>query len=438
MTRRCVRREEMGDEHDETTRRRGRGRRTRGATAAQLARGRSVLLLDRAGRIKPCGGAIPPRLIERLRHPDASAGGAGRRSARMVSPTDARGRHADRQRLRRHGRPRACSTNGCASAPPPPAPAARPAPSRHRRATPTASAVVHYRAKGNGRRPRRCARARCVIGADGALRRWRAQAIPAPRRVPSCSPTTRSSARRAAATAGGYDGTRCDIYLSGRALARFLRLGFPARRHASVGTGSADKGFSLRGAVGALRKPPGSTARETMRREGAPIPLKPLKRWDNGRDVVLAGDAAGVVAPASGEGIYYAMAGGRLAADAVDAFLATGDARALALARKRFMREHGRVFWMLGIMQRFWYTQRPAARALRHHLPRSRRAAAHLGGLHEQGAGAREADGACAHLLQGSRASVRAGLAMSARRAYGCRCSPRLRRRSWSPASAPR
>ena len=36
-----------------------------GATAAtDLARaGHSVLLLDRAGRIKPCGGAIPPRAI---------------------------------------------------------------------------------------------------------------------------------------------------------------------------------------------------------------------------------------------------------------------------------------------------------------------------------------------------------------------------------------
>jgi geranylgeranyl reductase len=33
--------------------------------------------------------------------------------------------------------------------------------------------------------------------------------------------------------------------------------------------------------------------------------------------VLLAGDAAGVVAPASGEGIYYAMLGGRLAAEAV-------------------------------------------------------------------------------------------------------------------------
>ena len=84
--------------------------------------------------------------------------------------------------------------------------------------------------------------------------------------------------------------------------------------------------------------------------------MKPLPRWDNGRDVVLAGDAAGVVAPASGEGIYYAMAGGRLAAEAVDEFLRTGRAAALAGARKRFMKAHGKVFLVLGIMQRFWYS----------------------------------------------------------------------------------
>ena len=44
-----------------------------GATAAQdLARqGHKVLLLDRAGRIKPCGGAIPPRLIKDFAIPDA-------------------------------------------------------------------------------------------------------------------------------------------------------------------------------------------------------------------------------------------------------------------------------------------------------------------------------------------------------------------------------
>jgi geranylgeranyl reductase len=92
-----------------------------------------------------------------------------------------------------------------------------------------------------------------------------------------------------------------------------------------------------------------------VRKEGAPIPLKPLKRWDNGRDVLVAGDAAGVVAPASGEGIYYAMASGRMAGEAVARALSTNDARALATARKTFMKSHRLVFFVLGIMQHFWY-----------------------------------------------------------------------------------
>jgi geranylgeranyl reductase len=34
----------------------------------------------------------------------------------------------------------------------------------------------------------------------------------------------------------------------------------------------------------------------------------------------------------------------------------TGDIRSLATARKRFMKAHGKVFFILGIMQRFWYS----------------------------------------------------------------------------------
>ena len=105
-----------------------------------------------------------------------------------------------------------------------------------------------------------------------------------------------------------------------------------------------------------MRADTGLDACETIRREGAPIPLKPLKKWDNGRNIVVAGDAAGVVAPASGEGIYYAMTAGRYAAESVDIFLETGNPRALAGARKKFMKAHGRVFWILGMMQYFWYS----------------------------------------------------------------------------------
>jgi geranylgeranyl reductase len=155
--------------------------------------------------------------------------------------------------------------------------------------------------------------------------------------------------------AGGFEESRCDIYYQGKLSPDFYAWIFPHGDTASVGVGSARKGFSLRGAVSDLRQVSGLAGCETIRTEGAPIPLKPLRRWDNGRDVVLAGDASGVVAPASGEGIYYAMVGGRLAAEAVVEMLETGKAKALAGARKAFMKDHGKVFWILGIMQHFWY-----------------------------------------------------------------------------------
>ncbi len=70
--------------------------------------------------------------------------------------------------------------------------------------------------------------------------------------------------------------------------------------------------------------------------------------------MVVIGDAAGVVAPASGEGIYYAMASGEMAAEEGLRAL-SGQTKALANVRKRFMKAHGRVFMVLGIMQWFWY-----------------------------------------------------------------------------------
>ena len=161
--------------------------------------------------------------------------------------------------------------------------------------------------------------------------------------------------RRPDALPEGYDGSRCDVVYDGRFSPDFYGWVFPHGDSLSIGTGSADKGFSLRHATSQLRHEAGLDDAPTLRREGAPIPMKPLPRWDNGRDVLVAGDAAGVVAPASGEGIYYAMASARLVAEAAHAFLATGQARHLAQARRRFMRAHGRVFWVLGIMQRFWY-----------------------------------------------------------------------------------
>ena len=152
-----------------------------------------------------------------------------------------------------------------------------------------------------------------------------------------------------------FDGNRCDVHYRGSLSPDFYGWIFPHGATTSVGMGTAHKGFSMREAVGALREAAGLDAVETVRREGAPIPLRPLPRWDNGRDVVLAGDAAGAVASASGEGLYYAMLSGRLAADAVAEFCAGGNPRALRAARKRFMKMHGQVFMVLNMMEKFWY-----------------------------------------------------------------------------------
>jgi geranylgeranyl reductase len=219
-------------------------------------------------------------------------------------------------------------------------------------------AVVHYRPREGGAEGREAGlqtvKARVVIGADGALSAVAKAAVPKAGRPPFVF-AYHEIVRSPPGGQALFNAARCDVYYDGRMSPDFYSWIFPHGDTTSVGTGSANKGFSLRGAVESLRSVAGLEGSETIRREGAPIPLRPLKTWDNGRDVVLAGDAAGVVAPASGEGIYYAMLGGRLAAEAADAFLATGDARMLATARKRFMKLHGKVFWILGIMQRFWY-----------------------------------------------------------------------------------
>lgn len=328
-----------------------------GATAAHvLARqGRSVLLLDRAGRVKPCGGAIPPRLIRDFGIPDELLV-ARATSARMVSPADRRVDipiengfvgMVDRDRFDEWLRERAAAAGA----------QRRIGRFEQLSRDDDGVRVVHYLARrraGDGdERPARV-RARCVIGADGARSAVARQAVPGAERNP-CVFAYHEIVRAPRPTSADYDGARCDVYYRGSLSPDFYGWVFPHGDTLSVGTGSADKGFSLRGAVQALRATAGLQAGETLRREGAPIPMKPLPRWDDGRDVVLAGDAAGVVAPASGEGIYYAMVGGELAAEAADEALRSGDPRVLAQARKRFMHLHGNVFRVLGMMQWFWY-----------------------------------------------------------------------------------
>ena len=318
-----------------------------GASAAtELARlGRRVALLDKAGRIKPCGGAIPPRLVRDFAIP-ARLLKARVSEATMISPKGARvdmpieGGYVgmvDRGEFDAFLRQRAAEAG------------AERLEGTYRRLTREADGTVIVRYRRRGEACETGVRARFVVGADGALSEVGRQEIEGASRTPFVF----AYHEIVEAPPGGADA--CEIHYRGSLSPDFYAWIFPHGATMSVGVGAARKGFSLKGAVASLRAQTGLELEATIRSEGAPIPLKPLRCWDNGRDVVLAGDAAGVVAPASGEGIYYAMLGGRLAAQAVEAALTSGDGRALATARKHFLREHGRVFWILGIMQYFWY-----------------------------------------------------------------------------------
>ncbi len=329
-----------------------------GATAAQTLaqKGKHVLLLDKRGRIKPCGGAIPPRLIKDFQIPDELLV-AKAKSARMVSPL---GKTVDipiengfvgmvdRAQFDEWLRKRAVAAG-----------AVREDGLFETLQREGSNVRIYYRTRGSrdgDQGALKSVLAKAVIGADGAKSQVGRSAG-----VKGCAEANYVFAYHEIIKTPpnkplSFDSSRCDVLYQKPVSPDFYGWVFPHGDTISIGTGSADKGFSLRNAVAKLRADIGLDGAELIRHEGAPLPMKPLKKWDDGQQVVLAGDAAGVVAPASGEGIYYAMLGGQLAGEAVAEFIESKDPAKLQLARKRFMKEHRMTFLVLGIMQYFWYS----------------------------------------------------------------------------------
>lgn len=329
-----------------------------GAIAAEwlAQRGRSILLVDPGDRIKPCGGAIPCRTLDDFAiSPEMLVARAN--AARVIAPS---GRAVemrigtagyvgmvDRATFDPYLRERAAQAGAIRCT------------GRLETIAETADGLLALtlapsRHATRGHAPIE-ARARLVIGADGAnsaVRRLMFSPADKPRYVFAYHEIIETPASPDAVS---FKVDRCDVIYDGRISPDFYGWIFPHGGQVSIGCGSGVKGHDLRRATGALREAAGLEHARTIRREGAPLPLKPMRRWDNGRNVVLAGDAAGTVAPSSGEGIYYALQCGVLAAEAVDMCLRSGKPAALRTARKRFMKAHGRVFFILGILQAFWY-----------------------------------------------------------------------------------
>jgi len=321
-----------------------------GATAAEdlVRSGHKVALLDREGRIKPCGGAIPPRLMQDF-HIGEEQLLTKVNTARMISPT---GRKVDipiengfvgmvdrkdfdpflRQRAIDAGAEYFVGTF-------------------QRIERDENGTHVVFRDKES--QTEKTLTTKLVIGADGAKSKVGRAEVKDADKVPLVFAYHEIIAAPPANDV--YDPLRCDVIYDGKISPDFYGWVFPHGGTTSVGMGTENPDVNLKEATAALRVASGLDGCETLRKEGAPIPLRPMDRWDNGRDVILAGDAAGVVAPSSGEGIYYAMVGGRVAATACSAFLATGRVKDLQLARKLFMGEHKMVFRVLRSMQDAYY-----------------------------------------------------------------------------------
>lgn len=321
-----------------------------GATAAQdlALKGHKVAMLDRAGRIKPCGGAIPPRAVQDFDIPDSQIV-AKINTARMISPTNRSVDipiengyvgMVDREHFDEFLRVRAKDAG-----------AHRYTGTFLRIEREGDSTKVLYRDKIS--RNEMELEAKLIIGADGARSDVARAEVPGGDTIPYV--IAYHEIIEAPEEPSTYDPTRCDVIYDGKVSPDFYGWVFPHGKSASVGMGTGIDGVDLKAATALLRESSGLTGCKTIRKEGAPIPLKPLDKWDNGCDVVLAGDAAGVVAPSSGEGIFYAMEGGRQAANAAMACLASGRVKDLALARKVFLKEHGTVFKVLGAMQDAYY-----------------------------------------------------------------------------------
>ena len=240
---------------------------------------------------------------------------------------------------------------------------------------------VIYRDKVSGNEMRLTGK--IVIGADGARSDVARQEVPGGDTIPYV--IAYHEIIKAPGAVGAYDPKRCDVIYDGDDQPRFLWLGLsPWGKCVASAWASGIRGRrpeegdrrSARGlGSGRVRDDP-----QGRRADPAEAP-RPLGQWP---DVVLAGDAAGVVAPSSGEGIYYAMVGGRVAATAAMAALASGRVKDLQLARKLFMKEHKTVFKVLRAMQDAYYKSDERRERFVSPVSRCRRAAPDVRGLYEQ------------------------------------------------------
>jgi geranylgeranyl reductase len=153
-----------------------------------------------------------------------------------------------------------------------------------------------------------------------------------------------------------YYENRAELYLGDDISPDFYGWVFPKSDHVAVGTGCRPEHANASYAfLEGVKARAGSKLRGAKRilLEGHPLPMKRNKKLVFGR-TLLVGDAAGMVAHTSGEGIYFSMAAGRLAAGALTGFF--GYNGKLETYEKNWQKKYGAMFDFLEFLEQISYT----------------------------------------------------------------------------------
>jgi geranylgeranyl diphosphate/geranylgeranyl-bacteriochlorophyllide a reductase len=329
-----------------------------GATAAEtLARaGVPAVLLERdLARVKPCGGAVPPVAFDEFALPHDLIDRKVRRTlvhspservAEVVVAGSAAGENDYVAMVRREVFD----------------------PYLRRRAVERGATLiegqldalhvdgegvtVRYRERAGGRE--QTLRAAAVIGADGAYSPT-AKALGLPN-LPRCV-AIQQRIRLPDEKMARWQET-ADLYLGHDVSPDLYAWAFPKKDHIAVGIG-AGHGHTQQARQLLenlkLRIAPQLAGGEVFMQEAHALPMHPRPQIAFDR-AVLVGDAAGLVVGTSGEGIYWAMKSGKVAAETLAACLPDASLRALRRYEQAWWKSYRTMYSFLRWLQRWAYS----------------------------------------------------------------------------------
>uniref|UniRef100_Q3ANT0 Geranylgeranyl diphosphate reductase n=1 Tax=Chlorobium chlorochromatii (strain CaD3) TaxID=340177 RepID=Q3ANT0_CHLCH len=142
-----------------------------------------------------------------------------------------------------------------------------------------------------------------------------------------------------------------EIWFDGEVSPDFYGWIFPKADHLAIGTGTEDRKHNIKALQKRFVEKIGITDKPYLD-EAAKIPMKPRRSFTQEK-AILVGDAAGLVTPANGEGIFFAMRSGKLGAQAMIEHLKQG--KPLSNYEQEFRKLYAPIFFGLEVLQVAYY-----------------------------------------------------------------------------------